>query len=146
MAGIRTWLVNAILITIVVFCAISFGIFFPQANSSAQSLTNVQVINSSYNSIQNNFNSAYINATLQQNASNNAQPAPGFSFLIFNYIIGTVTTFGSVGTGMINVVVGLVSSQFGAQSAIIFTVFSTIMIASLVFLGYKLYKSGESDR
>lgn len=147
MAGIRPTIIAMIVLGGFAWALISFGTLFPAINGSNQTLiSSGSALSNATNAINESLQSMYGSATNQSNAFDNAQPDSGFSFIILSPILGAVSAFKTIGIGMFNIIISLISSIFGYSFSVIFGMISTIIVITLLFLAYKLYKSGESDR
>ena len=121
---------------------IGFGINLAADNEPNQTIANDPYINSTYTNIITKINTAETNINRSKVDFEEGSILENIGELIFGSIIGFGKTVGSIITGTYDLATGLIYRYLGIPPIII-SVISIILMATIVFLAWRLYKIGE---
>jgi len=143
MAGqdFKGFLITFILLSMFIVALINFGVQFADDTQSSKSLIDhpsISVLNSTVTA---NLSNAQGLAQGQRDNVEKDTPIIAFDFLLSS-IVGTWRIFNSVTFNIINVVADISHNVLGVPPIIIGAVLS-IMLITVIYLGWKMIKTGQ---
>ncbi len=145
MTGARGMIISFMLIGLFVFAMISFGIGIATLNDGTL-ITEDPRINASYGDIQVELEGVQSTAENQRDKFDTESPTLSFGEILFESIVGVGRTFTSSIVGFMDITFGLVfQTIFGGDSAfaVVIGTIVGIVLLSIVFLLWRVYKAGE---
>lgn len=141
----RNMIISFTVIGLFVFAMISFGIGIATLNNG-QSITQDPRINASYGDYATELSQVQSTAENQRDKFDSESPTLSFGEILFESIVGVGRTFTSSIVGFMDITFGLVfETIFGGDKAfavVIGTIIGIVLI-SIVFLLWRVYKAGE---
>ena len=130
------------IVSLFVFGTISFVVLFQQENGVTETILANDLINSTFIDLGANIADQSVSSNSSQDAFNSEVPAPGFGSLIIFAIVGVAQTFTSLITTIWNIIIILPLSILGVPTEVA-NVFGSILIVSLIFLAWRVYRVGS---
>lgn len=140
--GFKKLWINYALIGLFVFLMLAFIVQFQIDNSQPETILENPLINKTYQGLQTNL-STFGSASQGQRGTFEAEtPTDSFGSLIIFAIVSSGKIFSSMLVGVFNLLIFLPASVLGI-SPVVVSVFSSILIISIIFLLWRVYKVGE---
>lgn len=137
----REQFTNFAIIGIMVLASIFFIVQTQTDNDTNTSILENQIINSTFTKLQDNL-TAYSSTTQQQRENFEGEiPERGFGSLLIFSIVTVWQTFMSLTIGVYNILIVVPASVLGV-SPIIIGVLDSILIVTLLLLGWRIYRVG----
>lgn len=130
------------LVALFMFCMISFSINLSSDNEANSSIISHPIINDTYSKLEANLSTFRATAEGQRGGFESELPSAGFGELIIFAVIGAGKILTESVVALFNIVFGSLSSVIGI-SPIVIGVFTSILLFTLIFLAWKLYKQGQ---
>lgn len=137
----KLWITFA-LIGLMVFSLLAFIVRFQIDNQQADSILNNSIINRTYSGLQTNLSSFGSTSQSQRGVFESETPTDSFGSLIIFSIVSSGKIFTSMLFGVFNLLILLPSSLLGLSPIIVSTL-SAILIVSIIFALWRVYKVGE---
>lgn len=139
--GYKDMIISALLIGLFTFCFISF-IYQTSIDNDSSTLLKDQSLNRTFLALNSSLLSYQSIAQTQQNSSNSDSPTSNLGDIILYSIVGVGRTFTTMITGVYLIIFDSATENLGIPP-IVFGVLTTIMIISIIFLMWRLFKSGS---
>jgi hypothetical protein len=130
------------LIGLIAFCFIAFIVQFETDNDKSNGLLENQIINRTYGNLQSDLSTFGSQAQGQKDVFESETPTISFGALILFAIVSAGKVFTNMLIGIFNILIFLPTAMFGI-SPVITGVLSSILIISIIFLLWRVYKAGE---
>lgn len=137
----KLWVTFA-LIGLMVFSLLAFIVQFQTDNQQADSILNNTIINRTYSGLQTNLSSFGSTSQGQRGVFESETPTDSFGSLIIFSIVSSGKIFTGMLVGVFNLLILLPSSLLGLSPVIVSTL-SAILIVSIIFALWRVYKVGE---
>lgn len=141
-SNFRGLIIAFLLVGLFFFAMISFGVQINEDNDANTSITNIPFINSTYTSLQTNLSSSSTTSQSQREGFESEIPTEGVDNILLFSIVSIGKVFGSMLTGLFNVIV-IGSSQALGINPIIIGVIQSILLLTLIIFIWKTIKQGE---
>lgn len=141
----RNMIISFMIIGLFVFAMISFGIGIATLNDGT-SITEDKRINKSYGQYETQLKQVQSEAEEQRNKFDSESPTTSFGEILFSSIVGVGRTFTSSLVNFMDITFSLVfTTVFGGDPAfaVVTGTIIGIILLSIVFLLWRVYKAGE---
>jgi hypothetical protein len=138
----KEFLVSFAVIGLFIFAILTFAVNFQLENQTSIGLMTDSRMNDTYNDINENLNDLNLEAIKQMNNTENAELEQGVDYFSIASIWGSFKKFASNIKGVSNILGNSMRNYIGIDPLVIAFIFSIVLI-SLVFLGWKLLRVGE---
>ncbi len=142
----RNIIISFMLVGLFVFAMINFGIGVVVLNDGANSITDDARINSTFGQLESELENVQATAEDQRDKFDSESPTLSFGEILFESIVGVGRTFTSTTVGFMDVTFTLIfDSVFGGDPAfaVVMGTVVGVMLLSIVFLLWRVYKAGE---
>lgn len=140
--GFRETAINAVLVGLVILAFIAFAAQTASDNNPNRTIISNPSINQTYSSLSTTLNGAAGIAGGQLNATSSETPTLGFGSLVLFSIVGAGRVFTGLVTGIYQIIFVLMVQQLQIP-VILINVLITIILISVIFLGWRLYRIGS---
>jgi len=134
--------VSFILIGLFIFSMISFIALMQDKNNVDDSILENEIINNTFNKLSQNLTILENNTQTQRQSFESEIPERGFGSLIIFSIVGVTQKFTALLIGIFNIIIVLPASILGI-SPIVTSALGSILLVSLVLLGWRVYRIGS---
>ncbi len=131
------------LIGVFILCMVNFGVQVARDNESNNTILDNAQINASFGSgLEANLSSFQSKSEAERGIFEKDSPKVGGGFFMLDAIMGAGRIFTGMIVGIFNLILLPLESVIGVDNAVIGVIIS-ILIVSLVFLAWRVYKAGE---
>lgn len=131
-----------IIVGVFTFGMISFIVISQQDNDVTNTILNNSIINKTYVNLEQNLTILENNTETQRQSFESEIPERGFGSLIIFSIVGITQKFTGLVIGVYNIFIVLPASILGV-STVVTSAISSILLVSLVLLGWRVYRIGS---
>ncbi len=138
---LKSFFVSALLIGLFIIAILNFGLHVANNNDVDNILTEDSALNTTFQAMEAQLESAEDNATAQKGGFFTDVPLFGAAGPVFQSIWGTVTTFFSMVIGIFNSIFTLLASI--GIPPLVTGVFAAIVIIVVLFLIWQVWRTGK---
>jgi len=131
-----------IIIGVLMFSMISFIVISQQNNDVENTILENPLINSTFVNLEQNLSVLEADTETQRDSFESEIPERGFGSLIIFSIVGITQKFTGLLIGIYNIFIVLPSSILGI-SPVVTSAMSSILLVSLLLLGWRVYRIGS---
>jgi hypothetical protein len=139
--GIRTYIINGLLFALFIMALFSW-IYQASSDFGSDILINDKVMNKTFNSMNKTLSGIQQTSADQWNATSTENPTKGSDSIIILSIKNSGTIFGGVISTIYNITFGFLGTALGIPP-IVLAIFSAIIIISIIFFLWRMYRSGS---
>ena len=141
MSNFQKMFIGFTLAGLLAFAIMTFGVTLQQDNNANETLLENTLINSSYQSLQVNFNDMRNRSQTQRELFEEENPTVTFGSLILFSIVSSGKVFTNVMVQNFNILFKLPTALFGVNP-VISSIMTTILLVSIIIALWVLYKLG----